>query len=130
MISRKPNFFGPCLTASVSAIAIAGLIVPVGHAQEESTTAEASSRRLGTVTVVAQKKEESIQDVPIAISAFGDEALDRAQIEDAELELAGLRIRRANLERAPREPERLVAPVSGAIAAVQAVAGQIADWVG
>jgi hypothetical protein len=51
----------------------------------------------------------------------------RQQIEDAELELAGLRTRRANLDRAPREPERLVAPVSGVIAAVQAVAGQIAE---
>jgi multidrug efflux pump subunit AcrA (membrane-fusion protein) len=51
----------------------------------------------------------------------------RAQIEDAELELAGLRTRRANLERAPREPERLLAPVSGVIAAVQATAGQIAE---
>jgi hypothetical protein len=51
----------------------------------------------------------------------------RQQIEEAELELTGLRTRRANLERAPREPERLVAPVSGVIAAVQAVAGQIAE---
>ena len=83
MNTRKPNFFGPRFTASVSAIAIAGLLAPVGHAQEETTPAEASSRRLDTVTVVAQKKEESIQDVPIAISAFGEDALDRAQIEDA-----------------------------------------------
>jgi len=83
MSTRKPNFFGPRFTASVSAIALAGLIAPVGHAQEQSAPAEASSRRLDTVTVVAQKKEESIQDVPIAISAFGEEALDRAQIEDA-----------------------------------------------
>jgi hypothetical protein len=51
----------------------------------------------------------------------------RAQLEDAELELSGLRLRRANLERAPREAEKLVAPVSGVIAAVQAVAGQIAE---
>lgn len=51
----------------------------------------------------------------------------RAQIEDAELELRGLRIRHANLERAPSEPEKLLAPVTGVIAAVQAAAGQIAE---
>lgn len=51
----------------------------------------------------------------------------RAQIEDAELELAGLQIRRENLERGKREPEMLIAPVSGVIAASNAVAGQIAE---
>lgn len=39
--------------------------------------------RLATVTVEAQKREASIQDVPIAISAFGGAELERAQIEDA-----------------------------------------------
>ncbi len=51
----------------------------------------------------------------------------RAQIEDAEVELAGMRTRRANLDRSARQPENLVAPVSGVIAAVQATAGQIAE---
>ena len=51
----------------------------------------------------------------------------RTQIEDAELELAGLAARRANLDRAPRHTEDLVAPVAGVIAAVQATAGQIAE---
>lgn len=83
MNKMKSIFKGPRLAASASAIALAGLVAPVMHAQEVSTDEQASDRRLETVTVVAQKKEESIQDVPIAISAFGEEALERAQIEDA-----------------------------------------------
>lgn len=71
------------LAASVSVISFAGLFSPAMHAQEESTGEQVSDRRLETIRVVAQKREESIQDVPIAISAFGDEALRRAQIEDA-----------------------------------------------
>jgi multidrug efflux pump subunit AcrA (membrane-fusion protein) len=50
-----------------------------------------------------------------------------SQLEEAELELTGLRIRRANLDRAQREPEPLVAPVDGIIAAATAVAGQMAE---
>jgi cobalt-zinc-cadmium efflux system membrane fusion protein len=55
------------------------------------------------------------------------QAVARAQLEDANLELAGLRDRRAALDRARREPEALVAPVHGRIAAANAVAGQIAE---
>lgn len=51
----------------------------------------------------------------------------RSQIEDAELELAGLTLRRASLERAPRETERLVAPVDGVIASAAATPGQVVE---
>lgn len=48
-------------------------------------------------------------------------------VEDAEIELAGLKARREVLANVSAEPENLVAPVSGVIAAVNAVAGQIAE---
>lgn len=51
----------------------------------------------------------------------------RAQIEDAELELAGLQARREAVERFQRAPERLIAPVDGVLAAANVVAGQMAD---
>lgn len=51
----------------------------------------------------------------------------RAQIEDAELELAGLQARRQAVERIQREPEQLRAPVDGVLAAANIVAGQMAD---
>ncbi|MCZ8183870.1 MAG: efflux RND transporter periplasmic adaptor subunit [Beijerinckiaceae bacterium] len=51
----------------------------------------------------------------------------RAQVEDAELELAGLQARRQAVERIQREPEPLLAPVDGVLAAASVVAGQMAD---
>lgn len=54
-------------------------------------------------------------------------AVTRREVEEAEIELKGLQTRRANLERVQREPEALRAPVSGVIAASDAVAGQMAD---
>ena len=51
----------------------------------------------------------------------------RAQVEDAELELVGLQARRQAVERIQREPEPLLAPVDGVLAAAQVVAGQMAD---
>ena len=36
------------------------------------------------IVVTAQKREESIQEVPIAISAFSEETLESRQINDAQ----------------------------------------------
>lgn len=54
-------------------------------------------------------------------------AVSRVQLDEARLELAGLRDRRAALDRVRREPEALVAPVPGRIAAANAIAGQIVE---
>jgi cobalt-zinc-cadmium efflux system membrane fusion protein len=54
-------------------------------------------------------------------------AVARSQLEDTKLELDGLRERRASLEAVRREPEALLAPVSGVIAEGTPVAGQIAQ---
>ena len=51
----------------------------------------------------------------------------RSTLDEAVLELKGLRERRAALDKTRGEPERLIAPVSGIIAAANAVAGQIAE---
>ncbi len=65
------------LLAGASALALS-LFGPAAIAQEEATPDE--SRRLGTVTVTTQKTEQSIQDVPIAVSAFDEAALDKMQL--------------------------------------------------
>lgn len=54
-------------------------------------------------------------------------AVARVQLDEARLELQGLRDRRTALDRNRREPEALVAPVSGVVASVNAIAGQIAE---
>jgi membrane fusion protein, heavy metal efflux system len=58
---------------------------------------------------------------------IGSGAVSRVQLEEARLELDGLRDRRQALERMRREPEPLLAPVDGLVATANAVAGQIAD---
>lgn len=65
------------LLAGASALALS-LFAPVAFAQEEDAPDDA--RRLGTVTVTTQKVEQSIQDVPIAVSAFDEDALDKMQL--------------------------------------------------
>lgn len=61
--------------ASVLAMSFFG---QAAFAQEEDAPDDA--RRLGTVTVTTQKVEQSIQDVPIAVSAFDEEALNKMQL--------------------------------------------------
>lgn len=61
--------------AGASVLAIS-LLAPAAVAQEEGE----GTRTLSTVTVTTQKRTESIQDVPIAVSAFDPENLDRLNI--------------------------------------------------
>jgi hypothetical protein len=60
------------------------------------------------------------------LRALGEVAA-RSQVEEAELELRGLRARRASLDAVRREPESLLAPIDGVIAASTAAAGRIAE---
>jgi multidrug efflux pump subunit AcrA (membrane-fusion protein) len=57
----------------------------------------------------------------------GSGAVSRVQLDETRLELQGLRQRRASLDHVRREPEALIAPVSGVVAEGSAVAGQIAQ---
>ena len=64
------------LFAGASALAMTAFS-PGAIAQEDDGAGE---KKLGTVLVTTQKREESIQDVPIAVSAFDPENLDRLNI--------------------------------------------------
>lgn len=50
-------------------------------AQTDETAA--SQGGIDVITVTAQRRAESVQDVPIAVTALGEEALEAARIEDA-----------------------------------------------
>ena len=54
-------------------------------------------------------------------------AIARTQLEDTQLELQGLKVRRGSLDKARRDPEELIAPVDGIVAEGTVVAGQIAQ---
>lgn len=85
----------------------------------DATSQQQQARELDQQIALVERRLERFRQIQAVIA--------RAQIEDAELELQGLRTRRANLDRAPRQAERLTAPVSGVVAAEQAIAGRIAE---
>ncbi|MCE2819337.1 MAG: hypothetical protein LW695_03710, partial [Phenylobacterium sp.] len=64
---RKSHHMKALLIAGASALALSG----AARAAEETSTIE-------ELVVTAQKKAESIQDVPIAVSAFSQDALEKS----------------------------------------------------
>lgn len=77
------------------------------------------ARELDQQIALVQRRLERLRPIANVVA--------RSQIEDAELEFRGLTERRANLDRARREPEQLVAPVDGVIAAATATPGQVVE---
>jgi outer membrane receptor protein involved in Fe transport len=67
---RKSHHMKALLIAGASALALSG----AARAAEETSTIE-------ELVVTAQKKAESIQDVPIAVSAFSQDALEKSRID-------------------------------------------------
>ena len=78
-----------CLGASLSAIAVnlpaiaqeADPAAPEAGAEEAETQ---DSMKLGSITVTAQRREQSANDVPMSIQAFGEEQLDLLQVNDVD----------------------------------------------
>ncbi|KJS25095.1 MAG: TonB-dependent receptor [Hyphomonadaceae bacterium BRH_c29] len=64
-----------CVWLAGASVLAMSLLAPAAVAQEEEST-----RTLATVTVTTQKVEQSIQDVPIAVSAFDEDAINRLQL--------------------------------------------------
>lgn len=86
------------------------------------------------VSDMRQKQGELDQQIAIAERKLARNetlapsgAVARFQLEDSRSEVAGLKDRRAMLDQSRREPEALIAPVSGVVADGNAVAGQIAQ---
>lgn len=116
-LAPPPGGF-PRLGARVKTGDVLALVMPA-IASADLTTQAQQARELDQAILLAQRKLERYR---AAASAF-----PRAQLEDAEVELSGLKRRRAGLDSAPKEPERLTAPVDGVVASSNAVAGQIAE---
>ena len=85
----------------------------------DATSQAQQARELDQQISIVSRKVERLRAIQQVVA--------KSQLEDAELELGGLLIRRASLDRAKLEPEALVAPVDGILAAANAVAGQMAE---
>ncbi|PPD29755.1 MAG: RND transporter [Hyphomicrobium sp.] len=112
-----PGGFKPLGTAVKAGNVLAYVHPPISAA--DLTTQQQQARELDQQISVVSRKVERLRAI--------EKIIARGQLEDAELELKGLQERRANLARANKEPEPLLAPVDGVIAASNAVAGQMAE---
>ncbi|WGM40280.1 TonB-dependent receptor [Caulobacter sp. NIBR1757] len=65
------------LAVGVSAFAIMAVAAPAFAQDDEKDT----GNTVGELIITAQKREEAIQDVPIAVSAFNQESLEKAKID-------------------------------------------------
>lgn len=83
---KRTSHFAPSLSALSLAISIAVSPCVVG-AQEESN---ASSALLEEVVVTARKRQESILDVPIAVTAFNSDQLDVLKVRDIQSLAVGM----------------------------------------
>lgn len=73
---------GAKFTAAVLACGLA-MTGQQAAAQDEQAAAEEDQRvRLGTVTVTAQRRTESLQDVPVMVTVFGAEEIEAARIQE------------------------------------------------
>ena len=77
---------------STIAVAVAAILAASQSAQAQEISAaetEAATAGVETIVVTAQRREESIQDVPLSVQAFSGQALEQAGI-DSVLELPRL----------------------------------------
>ncbi len=70
------------LSLAVSTVLAFGLFAPMGYAQDAAAGAESDQNTLDTITVTARKREETLQEVPIAVTAFTADSLDKLNVED------------------------------------------------
>ncbi|WP_137681290.1 TonB-dependent receptor [Aurantiacibacter suaedae] len=64
--------------ATAGVLALAAMAAPA-HAQDQAAEADDS-----VILVTAQKREQNILEVPVAVSAIGEDVLDAAQVNDFE----------------------------------------------
>ncbi len=81
---RHPSF---SLRSAVAAVITSGLVAvsaaPAAQAQEQAPAKRSASQALmEEVVVSARKREESIQDVPLAVSAYGSDQLEALKVRD------------------------------------------------
>ena len=79
VLDRKP---GAVAWASLVGLSITASITPALGAEGSAGDAGAAGPSLEEVVVTAQKREERLQDVPVAISAVGAEALEANRVTD------------------------------------------------
>lgn len=81
MSSSTTNRFGLKAALSVS-VGFTALIASTGLTATAQDDTDESARRLNTVTITATKREQTLQDVPVAVSVVDDSVIEKAEIQD------------------------------------------------
>ena len=76
----KPNRLAFALTLALAALPAAQVRAQDQDAASDAEKSEAA--QLGTITVTARKREETLQEVPIAVTAFSAQKLEDFNVED------------------------------------------------
>jgi outer membrane receptor protein involved in Fe transport len=71
----------PVFASVAAALAAAASSLAVSQAEDQSQRREPSADIIEEIVVTARKREESLQDVPVAVSAFTREAIEERQLE-------------------------------------------------
>ncbi|MDG2516236.1 TonB-dependent receptor [Lysobacter soli] len=71
------------LSIAIGMAITAALLAPAAQAQDTTAAAQGEeTTTLSGVTVTARKREETLQEVPVAVTAFTADALDQLNVED------------------------------------------------
>ena len=70
------------LSLAIGVVLVAPAMPAWSQEETGGSPAEVKATQLDTVTVTARKREETLQDVPVAVTAFTPEALDTLNIKD------------------------------------------------
>lgn len=73
--------FGLKAALSLS-VGLSAMMAGAGSLATAQEAGEEESRRLNTVTVTSTKREQTLQDVPVAVSVVDDEVIEKAEIQD------------------------------------------------
>lgn len=107
----------PKLGARVEANDVLARVAPSLQAIDASDVQQRAGELDQQIAIVRRRVER--------LTALRD-VVAKSQTEEAQMELAGLLDRRRRLDASRRSPEALMAPVSGVVAASNAISGQIA----
>jgi len=81
MSSSTKTRFGLKAALSVS-VGFTALIAGTGLTATAQDDAEEGAKRLNTVTITATKREQTLQDVPVAVSVVDESVIEKAEILD------------------------------------------------
>ena len=85
-LQERPSMFGRLrLARAISLVSLSTVVLagsPAWAQKEAGTETRAKNRLIEEVVVMAQKRAEDAQDVPISLSAFSEQKLDAMGIDD------------------------------------------------